>query len=203
MPKPKRLLAAGAIVALVVAAIGVGIVFLTRDDAYAFKGGIYSPAYPAPPLDLTDQDGSPFSLDELKGQVGVIYFGYTTCPDICPTTLIDFSSVKSELGADADRVKFLMVTVDPDRDSTARLKEYMSFFDPAFIGLRGTDEQTSQFERDYGVMVTRVEHPESATGYLLDHTASIYVVDPEGNLKLIFPNGSTPADMAEDIRHLL
>ena len=132
-----------------------------------------------------------------------MYFGYTTCPDTCPTTLTDFQAVKDDLGPDADRVKFGLVTIDPERDTEARLKEYLAFFDPEFIGLRGGKSQTEQVKRDYGVLVHRVEYPDSATKYLLDHSTQTYVIDPQGRLALTFPYGMDPAPIAQDIRHLL
>ena len=115
----------------------------------------------------------------------------------------NFATVKGDLGQDADRVRFVMVTFDPERDTAARLKDYLAFFDPDFIGLRGDQAQTEAFERGYGIVVHRVDYPESATGYLLDHTAVIYVIDPQGNLRLTFPHDFDPALIAEDIRHLL
>ena len=104
-------------------------------------------------------NGDPFTLDQVKGDVALVYFGYTTCPDVCPTTLTDLQAVKDDLGADADRVKIVMVTIDPERDTQAKLKEYLAFFDPEFIGLRGDAAQTEQFKKDYGITVERVEYP--------------------------------------------
>lgn len=188
---------------VLVLAIAAGAFFVTRGPSYAFHGGEYDPAQPAPALDLTDQDGNPFSLDDHQDEVLLVYFGYTTCPDLCPLTLTDYQVVKEELGEDADRVRFVMVTFDPERDTEERLKEYMGFFDPDFIGLRGDDTQTEKFKREYGIVVQRVEYPDSATGYLLDHTTLSYVIDPEGRLRLAYPYGMDPALIAEDIRHLL
>jgi protein SCO1/2 len=96
-----------------------------------------------------------------------------------------------------------MVTIDPERDTEAKLKEYLAFFDPDFIGLRGDEAQTEQFKRDYGITVKRVEYPDSATKYLLDHSALVYVIDPEGKLLLTFPYGTDPALIAQDVEHIL
>lgn len=188
---------------LVVLVIAAALFVFNRSQAYAFHGGVYSPAQPAPPLDLSDQYGKPFSLDEQRGNVVLVYFGYTTCPDLCPTTLSDFQVVKEELGADAERVRFVLATFDPERDTAARLREYLAFFDPDFIGLRGDEAATTAFKRNYGVAVKRVEYPDSATGYLLDHTALVYAIDPEGQLRLAYPYGTDPALIAEDVRQLL
>lgn len=188
---------------LALLAVAAGAIAVNRATAYAFNGGEYTPARPAPELNLTDQDGNAFSLAEQRENVVLMYFGYTTCPDLCPTTLSDFQVVKDELGADADRVTFVLATFDPERDTPERLKEYLAFFDPEFIGLRGDAAQTEAFARAYGVTVERVDYPDSATGYLLNHTALIYVVDPQGNLRLSFPYGTDPALIAQDVRYLL
>lgn len=172
-------------------------------EAYAFNGGEYSPAQPAPALDLADQDGQPFSLADQAGKVNLVYFGYTTCPDLCPTTLSDFQVVKDELGPLADRVNFILASVDPERDTAGRLKEYLGFFDPDFVGLRGDAAQTEAVTRAYGITVNRVEYPDSATGYLLDHNALVYLIDPDGRLRLSYPYGADPALIAQDVRQLL
>ncbi|MFN8661976.1 MAG: SCO family protein [Thermomicrobiales bacterium] len=193
------------VVVLAVAVLVAVVVLISRsqEPAYVYHGGVFSPANPAAPLNLTDMNGQPFSLDQLKGDVALVYFGYTTCPDVCPTTLTDFQAVKDDLGPNADRVKFVMVTIDPERDTEAKLKEYLAFFDPEFIGVRGDAAQTEQFKQDYGITVKRVEYPDSATRYLLDHSALVYVIDPEGRLLLTFPYGTDPALIAQDVKHLL
>ncbi len=196
-------LAGGAVLAIVVVVAAVFLVFRGQEAPYTYNGGFYAQPAAAAPLNLTDMNGKPFTLDQLNGDVALVYFGYTTCPDVCPTTLIDYQMVKEELGADADRVKFVLVTIDPERDTEAKLKEYLDFFDPEFIGLRGSESQTEQVKRGYGVLVHRVEYPDSATKYLLDHSTQTYVIDPEGRLALTFPYGMDPALMAQDIRHLL
>jgi protein SCO1/2 len=172
-------------------------------DAYAFAGGEIKPARAAAPIDLTDQNGQPFTLDQVDGKVALVYFGYTTCPDLCPTTLSDFTAIRAELGEQADQVEFVMVTVDPERDSSARLKEYLGFFDDSFIGLRGDDAQTQSVKESYGVVSNRVEYPESATGYLVDHTSLIYVIDQQGRFRLTYPYGTDPALIVADLQHLI
>jgi protein SCO1/2 len=202
MSRTARFVALGVAVAVIVVA-AVIIVAGGRTKTYAFKGGEIAPAQSAPPLNLTDHNGQSFTLDRLKGSVVVVYFGYTTCPDLCPTTLSDFTAVKASLGDDAARVRFVLVTVDPERDSAARLKEYLGFFDPDFIGLRGDNQQIETVKQAYGVIATRVEYPNSATGYLVDHTSLVYVVDTDGRLRLTYAYGTDPADITEDLRHLI
>lgn len=194
-----------ALIAIVVLIAG-GIIYwqTNQSEAYQFNGGEISPPAAAPALELSDQNGEAFTLAQDEGNVSLIYFGYTTCPDLCPTTLNDFAIVKEELGEEAaSEVDFIMVTFDPERDTQARMKEYLNFFDPEFIGLRGDDAQTQQFLKDYGVTVNRVDYPNSSTGYLLDHTALIYVIDKEGRLRLTYPYGTDPAMIAEDVQHLV
>jgi protein SCO1/2 len=171
--------------------------------SYAFKGGEIKNPTTAPALTLMDQDGNSFSLDQVKGQVVVVYFGYTTCPDLCPTTLSDFTAIRTTLGDKSGRVRFVLVTVDPERDTPARLKQYLNFFDPTFIGLTGSQEQLTPVERGYGVVAKRVEHPGSKTGYLMDHSSLIYVIDAKGRLKLTYGYGTDPAVITDDVRHLL
>lgn len=188
------------------ALIAGGVIYwaTNRTEAYEFNGGEISPAAAAPALALTDQNGEPYTLTQEKGKVALIYFGYTTCPDLCPTTLNDFAIVKDGLSTDeAADVEFIMVTFDPERDTQARMQEYLNFFDPEFIGLRGDDAQTEQFLKEYGVTIKRVEYPNSSTGYLIDHTALIYVIDKEGKLRLTYPYGTDPTMITEDVQHLI
>ncbi len=205
MSRPRR---AGAIrrlwtVLSLAAVVLVGVSGCLPGESYTFHGGVLDPIKAAPPLDLTDQHGQPFSLTTANEKVRLIYFGYTTCPDYCPTTLTAFLTVKEELGDEADRVEFILVTVDPERDTEDRLQEYLAFFDPAFIGLRGDQAQTDAALRGYGVFAQTSEQPGSATGYLVDHSTLIYVLDEKGNLRLTYTYGTDPADITEDVRHLL
>jgi protein SCO1/2 len=174
-----------------------------RQDSYAFHGGELSPPRPAAPIELTDQHGRPFSLKEQAGNLVVLYFGYTSCPDACPTTLSDWMALKEALGQDAARVRFVMVTVDPERDTPERLAQYLAFFDPAFIGLTGTPEQTQAIAQAYGIVAVKRQFDESAMGYLVDHTTSTFVVDTKGRLRLVYAHGTDPELIADDLRHLL
>ena len=194
-----------AVLAILAIIAGAVIYWATnRTEAYEFNGGEISPAAVAPPLDLTDQNGEPFTLAREEGKVVLIYFGYTTCPDLCPTTLNDFAIVKEGLTPEeAADVDFMLVTFDPERDTQERLLEYLDFFDPAFIGLRGDDAQTQQFLEGYGVTIERVEYPNSSTGYLIDHTAMIYVIDKEGRLRLTYQYGTDPELILEDVQQLV
>lgn len=185
-----------------VIALAISSYLLFFQDDYTYKGGTLTPSEKAPALDLVDQQGQPFSLREQEGKVVLLYFGYTYCPDFCPTTLAEMQSVEDELGNEADRVEVVMVTVDPERDTPERLNEYMSFFNPEFIGLSGTPEQTLQIQRAYGVTAVKRE-AEGSSQYLVDHSTSLYAVDPEGYLRVVWPYGTEPKDIASDVEHLL
>ena len=170
---------------------------------YTFKTGALSPARDAPPLPLTDQHGQPFDLANLSGKAVVLYFGYTACPDACPTTLSDWIEVKRLLGDKAEKVAFVMVTVDPERDTPDQLNRYLTFFDPAFIGLTGDPETIRAVESDYGIFAARDEFDDSAMGYLMSHTTSYLAIDREGKLRLVISHGTEPEIVAEDLRHLI
>ena len=203
MSRTTRTAGLAAVAIAIIATIAVVTVVIGRRESYAFKGGEIRPPVAAAALDLTDQHGQPFSLERERGNVLIVFFGYTACPDICPTTLSDYTAVKEALGPKAERVRFVLVTVDPERDTAERLKAYLAFFDPDFIGLRGTPEQMEAVKQAYGVFARKVEFPNSAAGYLVDHTALTYVIDTEGRLRLTYGHGTDPEDIAADVRHLL
>lgn len=173
-----------------------------RDD-YTFKAGTVSPPREAPPLQLTDQYGQTWDIANQDGKVVLLYFGYTTCPDACPTTLSDWMEVKRLLGDKAEDVEFVMVTIDPERDTVDKMRQYMDFFDPTFTALTGTQDQITVIQQEYGIMAVREEQPGSAVGYLMNHTTSYWALDREGKLRLVISHGTDPELVAEDIRHLL
>ena len=151
---------------------------------------------------LTDHTGKPRSLADFKGKIVVLFFGYTQCPDVCPTTLTELSQVKQLLGADADKLQVLLVTVDPQRDTPEVLKAYMANFDPAFLALRGTPEQLAAMAKDYKVYYKRTEG-KTPTSYSMDHSAASYVYDTQGRLRLYTRYGSGVQALASDIKLLL
>ncbi|MEW6581042.1 MAG: SCO family protein [Chloroflexota bacterium] len=138
----------------------------------------------------------------MRGKVALLFFGYTNCPDVCPTTLAEFKRVKALLGEDAARVAFVFVSVDGERDTPEQLAAYVRAFDPEFIGLTGDDATIRAIARDYGVFYQRVSYEESAAGYLVDHTASTFGVDQEGRLRLVFSYGTDPAAIVARVRAL-
>ncbi|HEU4323997.1 MAG TPA: SCO family protein [Roseiflexaceae bacterium] len=170
---------------------------------YTFRGGTITPPEPAPDFALTDHNGQPFRLSEHQGKVTLIFFGFTFCPDVCPTALADMRNVRRELGRDAEGVQVLFITVDPERDTPERLKTYVGKFDPTFVGLHGTAEQLAPVFKDYGVLATKRELPGSALKYTMDHSAFTYVIDKAGRWRLLFSHGALVDDMVSDLRHLV
>lgn len=154
-------------------------------------------------LDLVDHNGVRRGLDDFKGKVVVLFFGYVHCPDVCPTTLSDTAEAMRLLTPDeASRVQVLFVTVDPERDTADLLKEYVPYFHARFLGLRGSDEETAQAAREFRIFYRRHATPGS-NGYNVDHTAGSYVLDTRGRLRLLLPFAMSPDDMAHDLRILL
>jgi protein SCO1 len=153
-------------------------------------------------LYLTDHNGQPRSLEDFRGKVVVVTFGYTQCPDVCPTTLADLSSAVKKLGADASRVQVLFVTIDPKRDRPELLKEYVPAFNPGFLGLYGDDAATKKAEGEFKVYAQERAGKTPGT-YTMDHTAQTYVFDKDGRLRLVETFGATPDAMASDMKVLL
>lgn len=202
----------GLIISLIVLVI-VGGAFIARELFFqeepepefeaAFHGFSLEPPEPAPSFELIDQHEQPFRLEDHEGNLVVMFFGYTNCPDFCPATLVYYTQVKRELGPLADRVRFVFISVDPEYDTPERLDRFVSRFDPSFYGLSGTPEETLRVTQDYGVYVEKVEADDSPVGYWINHGTLSYVIDTEGNLRLAHPFGIEPEDIAEDLRRLL
>jgi len=151
---------------------------------------------------LADAEGRTRSLADFRGKVVVLVFGYTQCPDVCPTTLADFAGALKKLGPDAERVQVLFVTVDPQRDTATLLKQYVPAFNPGFIGLRGDPQATDKVTRDFRVYVNRNDKAGSAN-YTVDHAAQSFVFDPTGRLRLVIGYGMEPEKIAKDLRLLM
>jgi protein SCO1/2 len=153
------------------------------------------------PFDLIDADGVPFSFRNMQGKPSLVYFGFTRCPDICPTTLFLISQVLSRLGADADRVNALFITVDPERDTPAQMKSYLSAFDPHLRGLTGDVAHLAIAWDVYGVEATIV--PTTSDNYNMDHTSTVFVLDPSGRFQTVFDMHTPPDDAVATMRGLL
>jgi protein SCO1/2 len=153
-------------------------------------------------LELTDHHGKLRRLEDFRGKAVVIFFGFTRCPDVCPTTLADVAQAMRQLGPDADRVQVLLVTVDPERDTQEALAKYVPAFDPRFLGLRGDLEATRQAAREFKVYFEK-RPGKTPQDYSIDHSAQSYVLDPEGRLRLFVRQERIAADLAADLRVLL
>lgn len=152
---------------------------------------------------LTDHNGKQRTLADFKGKAVVMFFGYTHCPDVCPTTMVELKSVMEQLGPDADRVQVLFVTVDPERDTQALLAQYVPAFDPRFLGMRPANEAALQkLAKDFKVYYAKVPGT-SPSNYTMDHSAGSYVFDPEGRLRLFIRHGQGPGPIVHDLKQLL
>lgn len=151
---------------------------------------------------LSDHNGQTRSLSDFKGQVVVVFFGYTQCPDVCPTSMTELAEVKRLLGAQGDKLQGVFVTVDPARDTPEMLKAYMANFDPSFLAFIPTPEQLAMVAKDFKVYYKKVDG-KTPTSYTMDHSAGSYVFDAQGNLRLFSRYGSGPQALADDINTLL
>ncbi|RFO97871.1 SCO family protein [Rhodoferax lacus] len=153
-------------------------------------------------FELSDHNGKVRHLTDFAGKVVVMFFGYTQCPDVCPTTMADMAGIKKSLGADGERLQVLFVTVDPERDTPELLKAYMVNFDPSFLALVPTAQQLPEVTRDFKIYYKKVEG-ETPTSYSMDHSAGSYIFDAKGQLRLFTRYGSPKEALTKDIQTLL
>ncbi len=163
--------------------------------------GATSPSAIGGPFRLVDQQGRAVSDQDMKGKPFLVFFGFTHCPDVCPTTLFDVSEVLSKLGPDGDRVGALFVTVDPERDTPAKMKDYLASFDPHLRGLSGDAEAIAAMQKGYRVYAKKVALADG--GYTMDHSALVYLMDKEGRFVAPFNLKRRPEDSAADLRRYL
>ena len=154
------------------------------------------------PRALADQGGQPRRLADFRGRVVILFFGYTSCPDICPTALARFAAVREALGEERQRLQVLFVTMDPERDSPARLGEYVTWFDPSFLGLWSDRGTLARTVAEFRITAVRQE-VGGGLGYTLDHTAGAYVYDPQGRLRLLIPDNAQVPAVVADLHRLL
>jgi protein SCO1/2 len=153
-------------------------------------------------LDLPDADGRPRTLADWKGKVTVVFFGYTQCPDVCPTTMAELAQIRTLLGADGQRLQTVFVTIDPERDTPEILKAYVANFGPDVVALRGNAEQTAAAAKEFKIFYAKV--PGKTPGsYTMDHSAASFVFDTAGRVRLFVPYGADPKELAGDIKQLL
>lgn len=153
-------------------------------------------------FELTDHNGATRTLADFRGKAVAVFFGYTHCPDVCPTTLSDFAAALKLLGGQAERVQVIFVTVDPQRDTPDLLKQYVPAFNPGFLGMHTDAESLKRLANEFKVVYQK-SAVKAADDYLIDHSAGTYVYDAKGNLRLLMPYGSKPEAIANDLRTLL
>ncbi len=180
----------------------VGQIVACSPDAPKFNAIDITGAAYARDFDLTDHNGKSRTLKDFQGKVVMMFFGYTQCPDVCPTSMAEMAEIKKLLGKDGDRMQALFVSVDPERDKPEMLKEYMAAFDPTFLALYTTPEKTVALAKEYKVYYKKVDGP-TPTSYTVDHTAGSYVYDTQGKLRLFTRYGSKPELTVADVRILL
>lgn len=188
-----------------VAVAGLALVvwlLLARFWPYRYHGLMLEPAKPVADFTLVGPNNQPVKLSDFRGKLTALYFGYTFCPDVCPTTLAELAQGMQRMGRRAAQVQVIMITVDPARDTPEVLAQYMANFDARFIGLSGTPEQIAAAATPLGIYYEQHEGT-AATGYLVDHTASVAVIDQNGYLRLVYPFGTPGEDIASDLAHLL
>ncbi|RIH84795.1 SCO1 protein [Meiothermus luteus] len=195
-------------VGLLTGAVGLAallIFALPRMGAYKPYGTPLLDPRPAADFRLTGSDGKAYTLKSFRGKAVLIFFGFVNCPDVCPTTLAELSKVYQALTpAEQGRVQVLMITADPERDTPAVLEKYVTFFDPRFLGLTGTPNQVAEVAKGYGVFYQKSQI-KSAREYSVDHTASVFLVDPRGRLRLIYGYGKARQTdrVLQDLRWVL
>lgn len=168
----------------------------------AFRGVDITGADYAQGFELSDQHGRVRTLQDFAGKVVIVFFGFTQCPDVCPTSMQELAEVRRLLGADGEKLQGVFVTLDPERDTAELLKAYMDSFDPGFVALRPTPEQLPQVAKAFKIYYKRVEG-KTPTSYTLDHSAGSYTFDPRGRVRLYNRYGSGAQALAEDVRLLL
>ena len=192
----KRQLLGGFVLTALLALGGCG------QDKPAFHGVDITGADYAQGWALADHNGQERTLKDFAGKAVIVFFGYTQCPDVCPTSMQELAEVKRLLGKDGDRLQGVFITVDPERDTAELLKSYMANFDPSFVALRPTPEQLPQVAKDFKIYFKKVEG-KTPTSYTLDHSAGSFTFDPQGRVRLYNRYGSGAQALAEDVKILL
>ena len=169
---------------------------------HVFNGSPYQNPNPAPPIPLVDTSGIPFQLEDYHGKIILLYFGYTFCPDVCPSTLASVRQILGELGDSSQEVVFAMITVDPDRDSPEVLEGYLSRFHPGYIGLWGDGEELENVKQAYGVF-SEIDLESDPLNYLVSHTARIFLIDKEGILRTGYSFGASNEEILSDVEYLI
>ena len=194
----RRLILASAAAALLAGCDRLGV----GGAAASFKAVDITGADYAKDFDLADGKGRRWKLADFRGKVTVVFFGFTQCPDVCPTTMIELAEVKKRLGADGERVQGIFVTIDPERDTPEVLEAYVANFGAGFVGLRGSAEETAAVAKHFKIYYNKVPG-KTPTSYTMDHTAGSYVFDAGGRVRLFTRHGTGAEALAHDLKLLL
>ena len=197
---PRLPLVGAALGGLVILGVGIFLGLPSRDTPRGAAGTLLASAIGGP-FHLVDQDGKTVTDADLKGKWSLVYFGYTHCPDACPTALNDISIALDELGPKRSAVRPVFITVDPERDTPDVLKSYVTSFDAPILALTGTPQEIAQAAKGYRVYYAK--HPEPGGDYSMDHSSVIYVMDPEGRFTASFTHESSPEEIAGRLKKLL
>jgi protein SCO1/2 len=171
-------------------------------NSYEYKGTRLDPPIPIPDFELQDTSGQPFQLSDLEGNIALVYFGYTYCPDVCPLTMWDVKEALAGL-EQREQVRVVFISVDPERDKPEVLAQYLKAFGPEYIGLTDDFEKVQAVMKPFGAFAEREAVAGSATDYLVSHTARLFLVSPERELVLMYPFEFEPEDLRSDLAHLL
>jgi len=174
----------------------------TAHAATALKAGVFEPAQAAPEFSLRGSDGAELKLARYRGKLVLLVFGFTNCPEVCPTTLATLAETRKAMGADAAAVQVVYVTVDPERDDITRIRQYLGAFDPGFVGGTGSPDALAAVRKSYGVAAEKVARPGGG-GYGMSHSSSVYLIDREGRLRAMMPYGHEAKDFVHDLKLLL
>jgi protein SCO1 len=197
----RKILMVGLIAFLLIGVVAATVFVFSKPDT--FRGTTYTEPYPvAEEIELAHANGSDFRLSKQRGKVVALFFGYTSCPDVCPTTMAELKLALEQLGDQADQVQVLYITVDPQRDTPKRVQEYVNHFHPDFIGLSGSEAELAKIWNEYGVF-REIADSSSAAGYLVSHTSRVTLIDQQGNLRVSFPFGTPVEDVVHDLKLLL
>ena len=188
----KHLLALLASLLLAAAPVGA-------DDGATLKAGVFEPARMAPAFTLQGSDGGELDLARYRGKVVLLGFGFTSCTQVCPITLLTLAQARKQLGAQADELQVVYITVDPERDDAARMKQYLAAFDPGFVGGTGSAEALAAVRKEYGIATAKQAGPDGD----YTHSSFIYLIDRAGRLRALMPYGRPSEDYVHDVRLLL
>jgi len=172
-------------------------------DTLGLKAGVFDPPRMAPDFTVRGSDGKELKLSQYRGKLVLLEFGYTSCVDVCPVSLGMLAEARRQMGAQASQLQVIYVTVDPERDTPERMRNYLRAFDPTFIGATGTPQQMARVRQDYGITATKKMIDGSKTDYTIGHSSYLYFVDRKGSLRALLPFGRTAADVVHDATLLL